>query len=111
MGEYNVRIPVLIAHCELEASIYIPNTAYESDGDACEIHIWLDDSDIQYLCDGKAFRDKVEHQFSCVAELMRESAYKIADLYGIALMDDSECFGITDGKLYFMFTGHWAHRK
>ena len=109
MGEYKVTIPVLIANQELSATIYIPNTAYEHDGDACEIHIWLSASDLRYFTDD-AICCALEQQFSKISQTMRSAVHKIADLYNIILSDDAECFGIHKGMFYFMFSGTSGYR-
>lgn len=98
----NMSIEVDGAH--LDVSLYIPETADDADGDACELHIFLNETNIINLCAENDAENIVEQMALLKSKLVRR-VYAIGLQYD-AVFGDNECFGVVDGKLYLMFFGH-----
>jgi hypothetical protein len=88
----------------MDVSIYIPETADDDNGDACELHIFLKENSIIRLCAGDAMTSIVEQMALLKSKLVRR-VHAIGLQYDV-VFGDNECFGVVDGKLYLMFFGH-----
>lgn len=105
MKEVKSNMSIEVGGGYVDVSIYIPTTADDDNGDACELHIFLKETDIMSLCDGDEMTSVVEQMALIKSKLIRR-VHAIGMQYGV-VFGDNECFGIADGKLYLMFFGHF----
>ena len=85
----------------LEVSMYVPETADEEHGDACEMHIYFNGKSIANLCEANNYANIVE-QMALLKSKVWHRVTAIGLQYNTAF-GDNECFGISDGKLYLIF--------
>lgn len=93
----HIVIDNLSLDCDIRRIVDLDGT-----NDPSEIHVWLDEIDLQNLTNDNNYRNITE-QMALVSSTVKPKVVDIAGLYDIEIT--CECFGVANGKMYILYFG------